>query len=166
MKHTAVGVEKNKHRKAETLGISQPFHQIFGSLGLLLTTRLSRVIVDMDVDIVIRHHLGNVTVVGDEVGEAKAPRAPVATHLTHHELLALRNLGVSECFVDLLHRVYLFIINFFNAVCASASNVTSARIIIKTIFLIFFSFKGRTKGSTPSGGHEVEHLYTIRLQTI
>ena len=89
VQHLSIRAEQHKHREAEALWIAQTRHQGSSGLGLLLASRLARIVIHMYVDKVIVHHFSDVAVFADEVGKAQAPRAPVAAHLAHYKLLAV-----------------------------------------------------------------------------
>ena len=107
MEHLAVFVKHDKHGEAKPLRVAKTFHQ---SLSRCVVA-LPWVIVDMKVHEVVVHHFHYICVFADEVGEAKAPRAPVATHLANNVLLFRLRLYRFESLVYLLHWVDGLVVN-------------------------------------------------------
>ena len=73
-------VEDDQHGIAEAAGVAQAAKSLLVFVGLGG--------VDVDVNKVFLHDIGNLLVLGDELGEAQAPRAPVAAHLADDEAAA------------------------------------------------------------------------------
>ena len=66
---------------------------------------------DEDIDKVFVNQIADCAVVGDEISEMQAPRAPVSTHLADDELVLC--LGFCDGLVNLHDGVDVLIINLF-----------------------------------------------------
>ena len=103
-------VEHNEYGKAEASRIAEAFHHLrrpclaFGIGGTVGG------VVYVDIDKVVADERADVVVLCDEVGKAQAPRAPVAAHLTDHELPFA--LGLFQRVVNLLILVDGLIVDF------------------------------------------------------
>ena len=101
VEHVAGLVEHHKHGEPKPLRTAKALHQ-----GLRLLCRLAaRVVVDMDIGEVVGHQLGYLGVALHKIGEAQAPRAPVATHLADHQAAFALGAHGSQGTVDLGHGI-------------------------------------------------------------
>ena len=111
MDNSSFFIKHYEHGESKTATVVQTLHQCCCLLLLCLTSRLSRVVVHMDIFKVLVDDLADGGVIRDEVGKAQAPMAPVSTDLTDDEL-AFR-LGFRYCLVYLLNGINGLIIYFF-----------------------------------------------------
>ena len=102
-------VEHHKHGETETSRVVEPFQHFLRLLKLYLTPRLARIVVHMDIYKVIVNQMADCAVVGDEISETQAPRAPVATHLADNELVLC--LGFCHGLINLCDGVDVLIVH-------------------------------------------------------
>ena len=109
MEHIAILIQNHEDREAETLRMIQSLHQLRSLLNRSIAFLLARIVIHVKIHEVIVHRLVHRRILLYEIGKAQAPWAPVATHLTNHELaLSLRLL---QSLVYLSHRVDSLIIH-------------------------------------------------------
>ena len=104
MQHSAFLVEHNKGGVAETARVAEAFH------GFVVLVGFGGI--DVDVDEVVSHKLGDFLVLVDEFVELEAPRAPVAAHLANEQPVGASDL--LQGFVNLLHGVDFLVVGLFH----------------------------------------------------
>ena len=130
MHDVAVLVEDDQHGEAEAAGVAQSFH------GLFVLVLLG--VVDVDVDEVLLNQIGNLLIVGDEIGEAQAPGAPVATHLADDKAAALA--GLVKGAVDLFHGVDVLVVELY--LIAVGGDVFLGDLLFLDFFSVLFEVDG------------------------
>ena len=110
MEHVTLLIEHDEDRKSETTGIVETLHQLGCLLLRLFARRLPTVIVYVEINEIVAHHLVDGSILLHEVGEPQAPRAPVAAQLAYHELTL--SLGFHQGIIYLSHRVDGLVIHF------------------------------------------------------
>ena len=109
MKDFSLTIEDDKDGETETGGIVEALKHGLRLSSLLGILRLAGIIVHMDIYEVLVDDLTDGGIFGDEVGKAKAPRTPVASHLTDHKLAT--TLGLSQSLINLCHGIDLLVID-------------------------------------------------------
>ena len=112
VKHLAIYVEYNKDGKPEATTVLEPFHQDSCLLLLFSIFRFAGIVVHVDVLKVLVNHFTDGCILRNEIGKPKAPRAPVSSNLTNHELAI--SLSFDDSMVYLLQRINVFVINLFD----------------------------------------------------
>ena len=93
MNYLTIFIEDNEYRETETATVIQAFHQYCTLLLLNLISRLTRIVVHMDIFKVLVNDFADCGIIRDEVCKTQTPGTPVATHLTNNELSFRRSLG-------------------------------------------------------------------------